>query len=416
MINWDVPGISTDALHAKQRFFLQLRILHTSHRLSDELMMTQPLTAAALLQESFDLVRRMKALESIAPHVEPLKLNPYGDFGDAAQQEWVRRIRDVVKRTERVKESKKSWLTNILPGLSGGAESKGAKQVEDIDPEFKPAYKTMEEMNEEVKEAEPFSVKAFSYNVKLFARQMQPLVALWTFVNQVRNWDNPLLTASIVAFLLNMCYRNYLVYLPSIVILACIAAIVVFRLNPDIITQYLDALEKVKEEEELVEEESTTGSAPVIISTVAGNAAPTPGTAAAVPLATAVTVVRKKESREKEGTHPNAASGLLAKLKEYRDVAVKTKDHLETVQHGLGEVNLKTLRVEGLFKWSSQKTTTKFLTILCALFLVLTLVPFRFIFPVILIDWVTDKWQKEGSQLDRLLQEVPLPDKMPDLE
>ena len=417
VINWDVPGIGSESLHAKQRFFLQLRILHASHRLSEELITAQPLTAAALLQESFDLVRRMKALESIAPHVEPLKLNPYGDFSDAAQQDWVRRIRDVVKKTERVKDSKKSWLTNILPGLSGAAESKGVKQVDDIDPEFKPAYKTMEEMNEEVKEAEPFSVKAFSYNVKLFARQVQPLIALMTLVQQVRNWDNPLLTFGIVAFLLNMAYRDFLVYLPAIAILANIAAILIFRLNPDVITQYLDALEKVKEEEELVEEESTTGSAPVIISTVAGNAAASPGVCATVPLATAVTVVRKKDTgKDKEHAQQHAPVGLLAKLKEYRDVAVKTKDHLETVQHGLAAVNLKTLRVEGLFKWNSQKTTGKFLGILCALFVVMVVVPFRFIFPIILIDWVTDKWQKEGSQLDRLLQEVPLPEELPEMD
>ena len=416
VIYWDVPGISNDALHAKQRFYLHLRLLHTSHQLARNLAHTQPLIAAALLQETFDLVRRMKALEAVATHVDPLKLNPYGDFSDTAQQDWLRRIRDVVKRTERVKDSKKTWLTNILPGLSRGVESKSHK-AEDIDPEFRPVYKTMEEMNAEVKEAEPFSVKAFSYHVKLFSRQLQPVIALWTFVNSVRNWDSPLLTSAVVAFLLNMCYRDFLVYLPALIILANITAVVVFHFNPEALTEYLDRLDKEKEAEAAVEEESSTGSAPVIISTVGASAAATPGVSPNVPVATAVTVVRRRgdHAAGKDGAK-HEPTGLLAKLKEYRDVAVKTKDHLETVQHGLAQVNLKMMRVEGLYKWNSPRTTGKFVAILVVLFFVLIVVPFRFIFPIILIDWVTDKWQKEGSQLDRLLQEVPLPETMPDLD
>ena len=450
VVHWDLAGISSDSQHEKQRFFLHLRLLHTSHHLSAGLATTQPLTAAALLQESFDLVRRMKALESVGSHIEPLKLNPYGDFSDQAQQNWVARVRDVVRQTERVKDSKKSWLTSILPGLSNdGGEVNGTK-LADIDPEFQHQYKvslhshadaadaataapvlspltaaaavcpcvpqTMEEMNEEVKEAEPFSVKAFSYNVKLFVRQIQPVIAFIAMLKRIRNWDDPPVTIAVVAFLLNMCWQDLLGYLPAIVVLLNVSLLLVFRHNPDALQDYL--AEKDADEDD-ADEDSTTGSAPVIISTLSAPAAAAAAGGSAVcgadglPVATAVTVVHKKQTKEPSREQH---TGLLAKLREYRDVAVRTKDHLETVQHGLADVNVKSLRVEGLFKWRNEEATRTLLLLLSAAFFVLVLVPFRFIFPFVLIDWVTDKWQKDGSLLQRLLDKVPLPEHMPELD
>ena len=371
VLHWDLPGMSSEAHHLKVSFYLQLRILHTSHLISQHLHDTDPLTAAATLQETFDLLRRMRALEHVPGlHFDAAKLNPYGEFDDKGKDDFIRRIREVVRKTERVKDSKKNWLTSILPGLAGEKEGikghKGEHGIDDIDPEFKPAYKTLEEMNKQAEEVEPFSVKNFSYNVKLFSRQLQALIFVFGVVSKVRNWENPLVTVSFVAFLLNMCYRNYLVYLPAMVILLNIIILIVFKFDPDFIQNYLDE-EKKREAEQEALEDSTTNSAPVIISTITSTAStpnpasapcasPNPAAAAAAaaagaacqPIASAVTVVRPKADAHKKKEEP---TGLLAKLKEYRDVAVKTKDHLETVQHGLHDINMKTLRVEGLYKW-----------------------------------------------------------------
>ena len=432
---WDLPGMSSEAHHLKVCFYLQLRILHTSHLMHAQLHDSDPQTAAATLQETFDLVRRMRALEHIAGiSVDASKLNPYGDFDDRGKDEFVRRIREVVRTTQRVRDSKQNWLTKILPGLAGEKDgvkgSKGEHGLDDIDPEFKPAYKTLAEMEKTAEEQEPFSVKNFSYNVKLFSQQLQAVIFFLSLVSKVRNWDNPLVTASIVAVLLNMCYRNYLVYLPAIVILVNIAILVTFYFHPHMVENYLAEQKKKEAEQELLED-STTNSAPVIVSTIStsssatphagaaphvhanGDVSPTPCSAAAQPIASAVTVVKPKADAHKKKEEP---SGLLAKLKEYRDVAVKTKDHLESVQHGLHDVNMKMLRVEGLYKWAKFDTTLKFFCLMVAVFFLLVLIPFRFLFPFILFDWVTDKWQKEGSAMDRILAEVPLPEKMPELD
>ena len=429
VLHWDLPGMSSEAHHLKVSFYLQLRILHTSHLISQHLHDTDPSTTAATLQETFDLVRRMRALEHVpGVTVDSGRLNPYADFDDKGKDEFIRRIRDVVRKTQRVRDSKKNWLTNLLPGLAGEKDgikgAKGETGLDDIDPEFKPAYKSLEEMNKQAEEIEPFSVKNFSYNVKLFSRQLQAVIFFFGLVSKVRNWDNPLVTTSIVAILLNMCYRNYLVYLPAIGVLCNIIVLVIFYFDPDFIQNYLDE-EKRKDAELEALEDSSTNSAPVIISTITNSStnnggmtpipsSPDPACATPHPIASAVTVVKpKNDPHHKTKEQP---TGLLAKLKEYRDVAVKTKDHLETVQHGLHDINMKTLRVEGLYKWRKFETTAKFLGLMVVVFVMFVFVPFRFLFPFILLDWVTNKWQKEGSALDRLLAEVPLPDKMPEID
>jgi len=86
------------------------------------------------------------------------------------------------------------------------------------------------------------------------------------------------------------------------------------------------------------------------------------------------------------------------------------------VQNGLNEVNLKTLKIEGLYKWRNPAATTKFTAFLVVGFLIMVYIPFRFIFPLIILDFFTDKWQKDGSQMDKLLMEAGLPDKMPEID
>lgn len=399
VILWDVPGIGHEAAQERLRFYLYLRMVHTSHMLSAHMHDREPLIAAALLQETFDLLRRMRALESLAPHIDPMKLNPYGDFSDIEQQRFVQRVRDIVKQNEKVKDSKKTWLTTILPGLAANGKEKGSvkgAKIEDIDPEFG-TYKTFEEMNHASKEVEPFSVKTFSYNVKLFSRQLQPVIALYTIVKSLRNWDRPEFTVAVIMFLLNMCYRDFLSYIPAIIVLCNIVILIIYGWFPEEFNAWLEG-------KDAAEMTGVAGdeAAPVIISQVSDGE---------MNVASAITVV----DRNKPKPEPSEPQGLLAKIRMYRDLAFKTKDSLQTVQNELGEINLKTMRVEGLYKWRTPQATWKFFGLLCVLFALLSFIPFRFILPFILADFFTDKWQKDGSMIDRLLMEAGLPDEMPDL-
>lgn len=137
----------------------------------------------------------------------------------------------------------------------------------------------------------------------------------------------------------------------------------------------------------------------------------------ALPVAAAVDKADKKRKKEQ--------TGLLAKLRNYKDVAIRTRDTLENVQNQIAEWNVLLMKIEGyaiqhgctdtqplvmlcyvimllslhscavccaplfvccccsLYRWRAPATTEKFLFLLIGVFFVFVLIPFRFIFPFI---------------------------------
>lgn len=82
---------------------------------------------------------------------------------------------------------------------------------------------------------------------------------------------------------------------------------------------------------------------------------------------------------------------------------------LGSVQNTLQNVNHMILRFYGLHSWRSAEATQKYLTILCAVFLCLVFIPFRWMFALGTIYFFTYKWQSEGSAITDLLNRVPIP-------
>lgn len=399
----DIVGFGHDVVLERTHTFQYIYDMITAHRLASQ--QSDKLVASAILQETFETIRRMRALEGISVTVQPLLLSPFRNCSTADEVSYISSLNGVLNKHAAIKKSKSHWLYSVLPGLqtdggaqhpshksSSGKEEKNNEQTDDIDPEWKFEYKTMDELNKRVDEKEPFSLKAFGYNVKLFRAQIEPFLAFYRLLKQLRNWENPYITFMTIALLLNMAYRDNLCYLPAIFILCHIILLLVFKYSPDSVSKWLGTDMYGREEEEWEEVDPSTMAGTVPLgNTIIVNPSPiTPpsdvsASGAALPIASphnpASSVVSgvsrwRRKIKEEE-------SGLLAKLKNYRNVAMKTKDHLESLQHSIHDANVKLMKYEGLYKWRSPVITNKFLMILCGVFLALVFVPFRFIFPLI---------------------------------
>lgn len=70
----------------------------------------------------------------------------------------------------------------------------------------------------------------------------------------------------------------------------------------------------------------------------------------AVPVALPAVPVKRKKIKGSTATTAHQAEddgGILAKLQNYRNMAVKTRDHLKDVQNSVHECNIKMLKIEG---------------------------------------------------------------------
>lgn len=465
-LTWDQPGWGSEMALERTRTFEYLRIMLALQRLVATI--PSKVVASALVQETCMSLLRMRALEAVGTGTEPLLLNPFSDenivatrrtaahappllpvplsaaaasaagagsassassscadpssasgggTGNAslsiepgtASQSFVASIAASISRADLIRKSKSSWLFAVLPGLQDRAKE-GLE--EDIDPEFAAAsYKTAEELALLSRVVEqPFSLRNFAYNVKLFRHEIEPLMQFFALVRRVRDWENPLLTLITVMLLLNMAYRDLLSYLPAMVVLLNIAVVATLKYWPDAIQAALAGKEdaaKPRDDSnggmviEDVSDESIMAAverdqAAEAAAAAAGDSGGGGGGAAsssssssfsgkaAIPTAQPVppSASKKDKDREKEkGGSDN--DGLLAKLKNYRDVAVRTKEYLHSVQNTIGEHNVRFMKLEGLYKWRTPTVTQKFFAQLCLVFLVLVFIPFRFIFPVL---------------------------------
>jgi hypothetical protein len=405
----DIPGWGSDAALERSRTFEYIRIMIHLHKLVGSI--PDKVVASALVQETCMTVQRMRALEAVGHGCNPLLLNPFPGYNLQAlpsskprpaedtsssssapeAPSFVSSIQASISRAETIRKSKSSWLFKVLPGL----QNKEQENAEDIDPELAAQqYKTAEELLKlQQAHEQPFSLKNFAYNVKLFRYEIEPLMLFIALVKRVRDWENPIVTLMTVMMLLNMSYRDYLMYLPALLILINIVIVAVLRYYPNAIWVALGGpqaeaagggppqIEKggadgamraeAKEEVEASTDFAATSASAASSSSSAKSSIPT-----AQPVAHSVGGhATKKDKDEPEG--------LLAKLKNYRDVAVKTKDYLHSVQNNIAEQNVKFMKVEGLYKWRSPLVTQKFFAMLCGGFLVMVFIPFRFIFPVL---------------------------------
>lgn len=99
---------------------------------------------------------------------------------------------------------------------------------------------------------------------------------------------------------------------------------------------------------------------------------------------------------------------LIEKLRSYKALVTDAKSKLEGIQNEVEKKNLKIAKFHALLRWHTPTTSMKFCRILTVVFLVLWFVPFRVIFPVIVLYVFTLRFQSDSSALDRLLDEIDL--------
>jgi len=289
-----------------------------------------------------------------------------------------------------------------------------------------------------------------SDNVRLFKANLDPLIAFAALLMKLKSWENPLASFCVLALLLNMAMRDLLVYFPAIVVFCNILLVVPFHVDPLALQKWLRIgpfadseventetsvetivnaspnLEKPQEEHPPLQHASTQSQlSPRVHARLLHSASVSEAGADSPSLTSRPNYVNSPRSRMGSALHTSAPEkpkkeeeqlSLLARLKKYRDVAYNTKDYLQSVQHSLYQLNMKMLRVDGLYKWNNPLTTWKFLILLTLAFLWLVFVPFKYLFILLTLDFFSDKFQSQGSFMDRLLQEVKLPAKPPELD
>jgi hypothetical protein len=112
------------------------------------------------------------------------------------------------------------------------------------------------------------------------------------------------------------------------------------------------------------------------------------------------------EGEEEQEEKTKKKRGLLGTLKHYSALAYKTKDRLRTAQNLLGEINEDLVRVQGLYQWRAPLQSRKLALLSLAAALLLALVPFRMLFPLVVLDVFTAKWQGKPFWR-RMLNAVP---------
>lgn len=446
----------------RKRTFAYLQMMVSLHRLVQKI--PDQVVASALIQETCMTMIRMRALESVGNGCDPLMLNPFSDENmastaeaaaaastssssapSAAVSEFVANIQASIAKTESIRKSKSSWLFKVLPGLQS---SKDAAIEEDIDPEVAATtYKTAEELKRmQHSHDQPFTLRNLAYQLKLFRHSIEPLIAFVALVRRVRDWENPLVTLSTIMILLNMAYRDLLMYLPAIIVLINIGIVAALKYWPNFLSVALGAAygngpgeedgqhqpspsaahaaslvddgEGLSPESRQIIQDGGKHTSPDPTRTASSSTSPsksTASTSSSSSSSSTAVVAQPASASSSASSSKKEDAGLLARLKNYRDVAVRTRDYLHSVQNSLGEKNVTFMKIEGLYKWRSPDVTQKYFLMLCAAFLVLTFIPFRFIFPILVLDFFTSKWQGAGS-IERLLDEVALPAHMPELD
>jgi len=99
---------------------------------------------------------------------------------------------------------------------------------------------------------------------------------------------------------------------------------------------------------------------------------------------------------------------LIEKVRSYREMYTEAKTKLETIQNSVGRANAKAAKLHALLRWHTPQVTNKLCTVLAVVALVLWFVPFRLIFPFVVLYVFTLRFQSESSALDRMLDDIDL--------
>jgi len=306
----------------------------------------------------------MRALETV-PGADPLSMAPFGLNGDAVTDNaFVRSVKSEVEREEDRQRDTNSLLYQLFPRLPFYENQTEKRSV--MDPELGETKEKEKAVaaNEKIRE-EAFSIKALSTNFKILKSQMAPIFVVCGLLKKLRDWEHPLVTVSIILMLLNLAYQDLLSYLPAALCLLNAFVLALFWCAPNAVGATLLSWAEPTDKSKAI----NAGSAP---------------------------------GAEEATSHV----GWMQRIMEYKDAAFKTKDSLQSFQNSLLVASVWLRRVEGLYKWWSPRPSQTLLAASVLAAVLLAFVPFRLIFPFIVLDFFTTRFQREGSFFTRLLEQV----------
>jgi len=114
----------------------------------------------------------------------------------------------------------------------------------------------------------------------------------------------------------------------------------------------------------------------------------------------------KDKLKSKQDDEGSFLGGVMVKIREYRQVAFEARDSLEGFQNGVLKVNITLMKIRGLYQWENPAATLQLLGALILGFIVYATFPFRFLFPFMVLDFFSKKWQTRLPFSRRLLKAV----------
>jgi hypothetical protein len=156
---------------------------------------------------------------------------------------------------------------------------------------------------------------------------------------------------------MNVAYRDYISYLPAMMLFINMILLLIFRVNPHCFDH---SIHNEAEADEQSDHETDDPTVHHLLPQDSSKAAMTP------------TFVRK----------------IKGKYQKFKTVYKGVIDSLTLKQHQLAQLTQFTMRFEGLYKWRTPSLTVMFFSRTFIAFVVMTVVPFRYVFPVIVVDQV----------------------------
>ena len=208
---------------------------------------------------------------------------------------------------------------------------------------------------------EAFDPFQLNYNIRLFAYQLRTVVWLYDSYIALRTWENPLASGFAFLFLLNVAYRDYISYLPAMLLFINMILLLVFLVNPhcfeNTIHHEADTEEHSDHEQDEKEQHHHHPSF-------------------------------AQEMTSKATKAPNIVRKIKGKFQRIRTVYKGVIDSLAVKQHQLALLTQFAMRFEGLYKWRTPSLTVQFFVRTLIAFVVMCIVPFRYVFPIVVVDQV----------------------------
>jgi hypothetical protein len=176
-----------------------------------------------VLSEYAATVRRMHAMERLFVEANlswiPLQVNPFQFLEASLSRLDPRSFLDLLQEELALPEAP-SLLQRVL----------GQSQTQNLDPE---AVVLPTKLLMPAKVVPKFELNILYFNLKQLKELLAPLFLASAILNSLRSWEHPVLTSFFIAFLLNMAYMDFLVYIPALFILLNVVVIIILRGNPE---------------------------------------------------------------------------------------------------------------------------------------------------------------------------------------